>query len=150
MGQRALTPLAIALVAILAGCTSSPAPQVTAINQQFDELGLSKLGDLKCDFTYQPGPFDQTGNSYLRQVSLDDESNASQAIEALENEGFTIKERHQTAEGELVNLDGQAGMTASVSTATADLAGTVLPYDGLEDCPVPSNGLIVVSVSMPK
>jgi len=150
MKKTALVPMTVALVAVLGGCTSTTAPQVTAINEQFDELELSELGDLKCDFTYLPGPFDQTGNSYLRQVVLNDEANAPNAIQALEDPGFTVVERHQSAEGELVNLDGPDGMAASVSTATADVTGTVLPYDGLEDCPVPTDGLITVSLSLPK
>lgn len=150
MRKTALAPLAIALVTILGGCTSSPAPQVTAINNQFDELGLSELGDLKCNVTYQTERFDQTGNRYLRQVVLDDEANAPKAIQALEDQGFIVQARSQVPHGELVNLEGPDGMTAGVSIATAEVAGTVLPSDGLEDCPVPTNGLIVVGLSLPK
>ncbi|MFJ2356528.1 hypothetical protein [Frigoribacterium sp. NPDC087798] len=150
MRKTALVPMTVALVSVLGGCTSTTAPQVTAINEQIDELGLHELGDLKCNFTYEPGPFDQTGNRYLRQVVLDDEANAPKAIQALEDQGFEIQARSRVPHGELVNLEGPNGMTAGVSTATADAAGTVLPFDGLEDCPVPTNGLIVVGLSLPK
>jgi hypothetical protein len=145
-----VTVVVAGLALIQTGCASSEARQVTAIDSRFDQLDLSSLGEASCDYRFQPGPLDQTGNEFSRHIALTDENLISGATSVLEDQGFTVANQNQGQFGEVIRFDGPDGMTAGVTTIRAEFEGQKMPYDGLEDCDVPAEGLTVVSLSLPK
>ncbi|MET4052485.1 hypothetical protein ABID81_001855 [Frigoribacterium sp. PvP054] len=145
-----VTVVIAGLALIQTGCASSEARQVTAIDSRFDQLDLSSLGEASCDYRFQPGPLDQTGNEFSRHIALTDENLISGATSVLEEQGFTVANQNQGQFGEVIRFDGPDGMTAGVTTIRAEFEGKKMPYDGLEDCDVPAEGLTVVSLSLPK
>jgi hypothetical protein len=142
---RRITLAVVGLALIPSGCASSEAPQVAALDNRFDQLDLGSLGEVACDLSYQPGPFDQTGNEFVRQLSLVDESLVPEARETLEDQGFHASKEAEGPYGSVVRFDGPAGMRAGLSYRSAEHEGEVIPFDGSKDCTVPAEGLTTVS-----
>jgi hypothetical protein len=107
-----VTVVVAGLALIQTGCASSEARQVTAIDSRFDQLDLSSLGEASCDYRFQPGPLDQTGNEFSRHIALTDENLISGATSVLEDQGFTVANQNQGQFGEVIRFDGPDGMTA--------------------------------------
>jgi hypothetical protein len=149
-GKGCITLVVAGLVLIQTGCASSEARQMAAIDNRFGQLDLGSLGEASCDYRFQPGPFDQTGNEFSRHIALSDESLSPGATSVLEDQGFMVANQNQGQFGDVIRFDGPDGMTAGVTTIRAEFEGQKLPFDGLEDCDVPAEGLTVVSLSLPK
>lgn len=145
-----ITLVVAGLVLSQTGCASSEAWQIAAIDNRFDQLDLGSLGEASCDYRFQPGPFDQTGNEFSRHIALSDEDLSPGATSVLEDQGFAVVNQNQGQFGDVIRFDGPDGMTAGVTTIRAEFEGQKLPFDGLEDCDVPTGGLTVVSLSLPK
>jgi hypothetical protein len=145
-----ITLIVASLALIQTGCASSETRQVAAIDSRFDQLDLGSLGEVNCDYRFQPGPFDQTGNEFSRHIALTDENLIPKATSVLKDQGFTVANQNQGQFGDVIRFDGPGGMTAGVTTIRAEFEGQKLPFDGLEDCDVPADGLTVVSLSLPK
>lgn len=148
--KRCITLAVVGLALMQTGCVSSVAPQVAAIDNQLEKLDLGSLGDVACDLSYQPGPFDQTGNEFRRQVSLVDEALVPQVVQTLEDQGFVVSSQGQGRSGDVIRFDGPSEMTAGVSNVRAEYEGEVRPFDGSQNCIVPPDGLTVVSLILPK
>jgi hypothetical protein len=145
-----ITLVVAGLVLIQTGCASSEARQMVAIDNRFGQLDLGSLGEASCDYRFQPGPFDQTGNEFSRHIALSDESLSPGATSVLEDQGFMVANQNQGQFGDVIRFDGPDGMTAGVTTIRGEFEGQKLPFEGLEDCDVPGEGLTVVSLSLPK
>lgn len=151
MRAKVFITLALVGLALLqTGCSPSDPPQAAALDKRFAQLDLGSLGEVTCDYRFQPGPFDQTGNEFSRHIALTDENLIPEATSVLEGQGFTVTNQNQGRFGDVVRLEGPDGLTAGVTTIRAEFEGQKLPFDGLEDCDVPATGLTVVSLSLPK
>lgn len=148
--KSCITLVVAGLALIQTGCASSEARQMAAIDSRFEQLDLGSLGEASCDYRFQPGPFDQTGNEFSRHIALRDENLIPGATSVLEDQGFTVANQNHGQFGEVIRFDGPDGMTAGVTTIRAEFEGQKMPYDGLKDCDVPAEGLTVVSLSLPK
>lgn len=137
--------VAIALAA-LTGCSQGPDPQIVKMNQVLDELKLSSISEVACDYTLVPGFVNPSGNVHQRNIGVEGSDHSAEAIERLKVAGFTVvKERDDN-----VALVGRGGMKAIVASIPEDfeLNGKEVRYDGSYSCTYPETGMTEVSLSL--
>ncbi|MBD8585940.1 hypothetical protein IFT90_15400 [Frigoribacterium sp. CFBP 8766] len=147
-GWFALAVVGLALAQT--GCAATAPPQVLAIDSRYEQLDLGSLGEVVCDLSFQPGPFDQTGNEFRRQLSLADDGLVPEVKQTLKDQGFIVTSEALGSHGNVVRFDGPNSMTAGISYVSPDDAGDVIPFDGSKNCTVPAEGLTIVSLVLPK
>jgi hypothetical protein len=131
---------------ILTGCSQGPDPQIVKMNQVLDELELSSISEVACDYTLVPGFVNPSGNVHQRSIGLEGTGHSAEAIERLEVAGFTVVEERD----DHVTLVGPDGIEAGVSTTPEDFEGNgkEVRYDGSYSCTYPATGMTEVSLKL--
>ncbi|AMB58724.1 hypothetical protein AWU67_07465 [Microterricola viridarii] len=138
--------VASGLLAVLTGCAQGPDPRIVRLNDVLDELELSSISEIACDFTRVPGFINPSGSVHKRLIGLEGAGHAEEAVERLLAAGFTsVDER-----GGVLEFSGEAGMRASVAVVAVDseLSGTEVNIYGSYSCTYPETGMTAVVLTL--
>lgn len=138
----------LAVMALLSGCTTTPAPQVVALEEAGTELGVNELDDVICDSILVPPPFPMTRVDYKRIIELPGDDRTDELVDLLLAHGYTLTSELDAV---VVRFAGPDGITAGVASIPADdeFAGKTLNYNGDESCDIPEIGSTSITLTLP-